>query len=96
MIKVCRGRDGSGAKRIVFSLPVDAPSGCVSVVGSFNGWTPGRHHLQDRANGRRSAVVEVAAGVPVQFRYLGENGHWFDDPDDPQGLDRIAAPSPSP
>ncbi len=93
MIKVCRGRDGSGARRIIFSLSNDAPSGRVSVVGSFNGWTPGHHDLQPRANGRRSAIVEVAAGVPVRFRYLGENGHWFDDPDDPHVLDRIAAQS---
>ncbi|WP_410631112.1 hypothetical protein [Amycolatopsis sp. cmx-4-83] len=30
----------------------------------------------------RSATVEVAAGVAVRFHYLGENGSWFDDPDD--------------
>jgi hypothetical protein len=32
--------------------------------------------------------VEVAAGVAVRFRYLGENGYWFDDPDDPDMLAR--------
>lgn len=89
MIKICQGRDGNGAKRIVFSLPADQPPGRVSVVGSFNGWTPGQHYLQPRTTGRRSATVEVAAGVAVQFRYLGENGHWFDDPDDPDVLDRL-------
>lgn len=89
MIKICQGRDGNGAKRIVFSLPADEPPGRVSVVGSFNDWTPGQHPLQPRATGRRSATVEVAAGVAIQFRYLGENGFWFDDPDDPDILDLI-------
>ncbi|MEV5714670.1 isoamylase [Amycolatopsis mediterranei] len=89
MIKICQGRDGNGAKRIVFSLPADEPPGRVSVVGSFNGWTPGQHDLQPRTTGRRSTTVEVAAGVAVRFRYLGEDGHWFDDPDDPGALDRI-------
>ncbi|MEV6823739.1 isoamylase [Amycolatopsis sp. NPDC051102] len=92
MIRICRGRDGSGAKRIVFSLPTDEPPGRVSVVGSFNDWTPGLHDLQPRTIGRRSVSVEVAAGVAVQFRYLGENGYWFDDPDDPDVLGRIADP----
>ncbi|MEV6640593.1 isoamylase [Amycolatopsis sp. NPDC051371] len=86
MIKICQGRDGNGAKRIVFSLPADEPPGRVSVVGSFNDWTPGQHHLQPRTTGRRSATVEVAAEAAVQFRYLGENGYWFDDPDDPDAL----------
>jgi hypothetical protein len=90
MIRICRGRDGNGAKRIVFSLPADEPPGRVSVVGSFNDWTPCLHHLQPRTTGRRSAVVEVAAGVAVQFRYLGENGYWFDDPEDPDVIDRLA------
>ncbi|MEV6823389.1 isoamylase [Amycolatopsis sp. NPDC051102] len=89
MIKICQGRDGNGAKRIVFSLPADEPPGRVSVVGSFNGWTPGKHDLQPRTTGRRSATVEVAAGIAVQFRYLGENGYWFDDPDDPDVLARV-------
>ncbi|MFJ7212763.1 isoamylase [Amycolatopsis sp. NPDC098790] len=92
MIKICQGRDGNGARRIVFSLPADEPPGRVSVVGSFNNWAPGQHHLEPRTTGRRSASVEVAAGVAVQFRYLGENGHWFDDPDDPDVLDRVSDP----
>lgn len=67
--------------RLTFSLPVDSPAGPVSVVGDFNEWTPGRHALVRRANGHRSASVTVAGGSRVRFRYLGEHGHWFDDPD---------------
>ena len=72
---------GSSDVRITFSLPVDDPPGPVSVVGDFNGWTPGRHVLVRRANGRRSVSVTVAPGAALHFRYLGEHGVWFDDPD---------------
>jgi 1,4-alpha-glucan branching enzyme len=67
--------------RLTFSLPADSPAGAVSVVGDFNDWTPGAHPLVKRANGHRSASVTLAPGSRVHFRYLGENDHWFDDPD---------------
>ncbi len=31
--------------RVTFCLPVDQPSGPVSVVGTFNDWVPGLHEL---------------------------------------------------
>ena len=31
-------------------------------------------------NGTRSVKVKVDAGKTYRFRYLGEDGHWFDDP----------------
>ena len=51
-----------------------------AVVGNFNGWTPGAHVLRRRSNGTRSVSVTVPTGSSVHFRYLGENGLWFDDP----------------
>jgi hypothetical protein len=39
------------------------------------------HRLTRRTNGTRSVAVEVPVGAEVEFRYLGEDGHWFDDPD---------------
>jgi 1,4-alpha-glucan branching enzyme len=80
MIKQSRDR-ASGARRITFVLPADRPGGRVSVVGTFNDWTPGAHELRKRSNGTRSVSVTVAAGETICFRYLGENGSWFDDPD---------------
>lgn len=65
--------------KITFSLPADQPPGTVSVVGDFNDWTPGVNVLAKRANGQRSAAVTLPAGAKYRFRYLGENGHWFDD-----------------
>ena len=65
--------------KVTFTLPSDEPAGSVSVVGDFNDWTPGKHPLAKRANGTRSVAVTLPSGSRVRFRYLGENGHWFDD-----------------
>jgi 1,4-alpha-glucan branching enzyme len=67
--------------KITFSLPEGGLNGSVSVVGDFNEWTPGKHVLAKRTNGTRSVAVTVPAGTSFRFRYLGENGHWFDDTD---------------
>ena len=67
--------------KVTFALPQDQAEGSVSVVGDFNEWTPGRHVLAKRTNGTKSVVVTLPAGSTSRFRYLGENGHWFDDPD---------------
>lgn len=67
--------------RVTFALPDDLHEGKVSVVGDFNAWTPGVHTLIRRANGTRSVAVTVPAGTSHQFRYLGEGGRWFNDPD---------------
>ena len=70
-----------GSTRIQFILPDDIHDGPVSVVGTFNDWTPGVHKLVRRSNGTRSVSVEVPAGEDVRFRYLGSGGVWFDDED---------------
>jgi hypothetical protein len=69
------------AYQLTFTLSVSAPVGPVSVVGDFNGWTPGRHELRPLRNGTRSVSVRVAGDRVLRFRYLGSNGQWFDDPD---------------
>ena len=78
MIKTSRpGRDGT--VRVTFALPINDPGGAVSVVGNFNDWNPYTHPLRKRANQTRSAAVTVRAGSTLHFRYLGEDGVWFDD-----------------
>jgi 1,4-alpha-glucan branching enzyme len=81
------GRDGT--VRVTFALPVDEPSGAVSVVGNFNDWDPFAHPLRRRANSIRSAAVTVQAGTTLHFRYLAEGGVWFDDQTiaAPEGMD---------
>ncbi|AEE44251.1 isoamylase early set domain-containing protein [Cellulomonas fimi] len=66
---------------ITFALPTASLDGPVSVVGTFNDWTPGTHPLRRRSNGTASTSVTVPAGTAVRFRYLGAHGHWFDDAD---------------
>ena len=68
-----------GAKtRVTFSLPAGEPVGSVSVVGSFNDWTPGRHELVARKDGTRTVSITLEPGEHC-FRYLGSDGQWFDD-----------------
>ena len=70
-----------GSTRIQFILPDDIHDGPVSVVGTFNDWTPGTHKLVRRSNGTRSVTVQVPTGSAIRFRYLGSGGRWFDAPD---------------
>ncbi|MFV0460584.1 MAG: isoamylase early set domain-containing protein [Actinomycetales bacterium] len=67
--------------KVTFVLPAAEPLGRVSVVGDFNDWTPGTHELKKRSNGTRSVSVALPKGSTVRFRYLAENGVWFDDPE---------------
>jgi 1,4-alpha-glucan branching enzyme len=67
--------------KVTFALPLDPASSRCSVVGDFNEWAPGSHELRKRTNGTRSASVVVPQGTRLQFRYLDEDGHWFNDPD---------------
>ena len=69
----------TGDVKVTFVLPRDEPQGPVSVVGDFNEWRPGKHVLAKRTNGTRSVSVTLPAASKFRFRYLGENGHWFDD-----------------
>lgn len=52
----------------------------VSLVCDHNGWDPYAHPLVRRTNGTRSAALVVPAGTPVRFRYLADDGEFYDDP----------------
>lgn len=76
-----RAATAADAVKVTFVLDDAAHEGPVSVVGDFNDWTPGVHVLRRRSNGTRSISVTMPKGSQVRFRYLGANGHWFDDPE---------------
>jgi 1,4-alpha-glucan branching enzyme len=78
---VIRTSRSSDRVKVTFSLPLTHTSGRCSVVGDFNEWVPGSHELRKRANGTRSTSVVVPRGTRLRFRYLGEDGNWFNDPD---------------
>jgi 1,4-alpha-glucan branching enzyme len=67
--------------KVTFALPQHTTPGRCSVVGDFNEWLPGSHELRKRANGTLSTSVTVPTGTRLRFRYLGEDGNWFNDPD---------------
>jgi 1,4-alpha-glucan branching enzyme len=71
---------GSDEVKVTFVVDGGVAEGHVAVVGDFNGWSPYAHVLRKRSNGTRSVAVTVPAGRPVHFRYLTEDGRWFDDP----------------
>ena len=71
----------SATSTLTFALPSAALDGPVSVVGTFNDWTPGAHPLRRRSNGTASASVVVPTGSTVRFRFVGSQGRWFDDAD---------------
>lgn len=77
----------SGTRSLTFALPTAQMDGPVSVVGTFNDWTPGAHTLRKRSNGMASVQVSVPAGSEVTFRYLADGGRWFDD----HAADRITS-----
>lgn len=77
MLKVTSDTATAGRK-ITFSLPAEA--GQVSVVGNFNDWTPGANALAKRGSVRSTSVVVPTDYIAV-FRYLGEDGLWFDEPE---------------
>lgn len=79
MVKLSRS-SRTGTRQVTFALPAEELGGAVSVVGSFNDWTPGVHVLRRRSNGTASVAVDVPVGTELLFRYLGEGGRWFDDP----------------
>lgn len=66
--------------RVTFRLPEYDPARVVSVVGSFNDWTPGRHVLVPRRDGTASVTITLGPGQH-RFRYLATGDVWFDDPD---------------
>lgn len=59
---------------LVFTLPADIHFGPVSVVGTFNDWTPGTHVLQPQNDGTLSVRITIDPDPDLNFRYLGSEG----------------------
>jgi|tagenome__1003787_1003787.scaffolds.fasta_scaffold19576288_1 hypothetical protein len=78
MIKRTPVKSGDGVK-VQFVLPEERLNGKISVVGEFNDWDPKATPLRKRTNGTRSASVVLEPGRNYAFRYLAENGHWYDE-----------------
>jgi 1,4-alpha-glucan branching enzyme len=64
--------------RLTFTLPEHIWADSVYIVGDFNDWDVAALSMQQDAQGRWQATVEVAAGQAYQFRYLCD-GDWIND-----------------
>jgi hypothetical protein len=67
--------------KIRFVLNGSHPAGQVSVVGTFNNWTPGLDELMPNEDGTRSVTLGLPYRTRHVFRYLGPGENWFDEPD---------------
>jgi hypothetical protein len=72
----------TGERTATFSLPdtLQEADTYISVVGSFNDWTPGIHVLAADDDGRLAVSVPLTNDDDLHFRYLQTGGVWFDDP----------------
>jgi hypothetical protein len=82
LIAYGQGREpGSAVVSFVIEPGPEHAGGAIAVVGDFNDWDPTRHEFTPGADGRWRVSVELHTGRSYAFRYLAENGEWFDEPD---------------
>lgn len=65
---------------MTFSLAARNGNARVALVGDFNGWRPGANMFKRRGD-LDVASVTLSAGRRYEFRYVDENGTWFNDQD---------------
>jgi 1,4-alpha-glucan branching enzyme len=65
--------------KLTFIQPYNGSQARISVVGEFNNWDPKANPLIKRNNGTASVSVTLPAGQPVRFRYVTDQGVWFND-----------------
>lgn len=64
---------------VTFTVAADGYDGRpITVVGEFNGWDPDAAPLCLR-NGSLSVTLTVEMGRRYRFRYLTDQGQWFND-----------------
>jgi 1,4-alpha-glucan branching enzyme len=64
--------------KISFALPDDHPHAAHAyVAGTFNDWDPKADPLIHRTNETHSAVLTLEKGKRYAYRYVTEDGEWF-------------------
>jgi len=80
---------GTEHLKVTFAVLADDVDGDVAVVGDFNDWDPTADPLW-RHDGWLSATLVLKPGRRYRFRYLAEDGRWFNDSDvgvyEPNGM----------
>ncbi|HDQ71304.1 MAG TPA: hypothetical protein ENN19_04300 [Chloroflexi bacterium] len=78
--------------KISFALPEEHPHAAHAyVAGEFNDWDPKADRLVRRSNATYSAVLTLEKGRRYAYRYVTEDGVWFntDDADEYEGENGI-------
>lgn len=68
--------DGGARAKVTFTLP--AGDRRIAVVGDFNDWDRRATPLKKRGD-TRAASVTLERGRRYAFRYVDEDGRWFND-----------------
>jgi len=74
--------------KVSFALPDEHPHATRAyVAGTFNDWDPKANPLIHRSNATHSAVITLDKGKRYAYRYVTEDGIWFnaDDADEYEG-----------
>jgi 1,4-alpha-glucan branching enzyme len=64
--------------KVTFSLAGRNGGARVALVGDFNGWRQGANMFKRRGD-LDVATVTLSAGRRYEFRYVDEDGTWFND-----------------
>lgn len=76
----CEPTKKAGTVKVTFRVgDIPTESGALSVVGDFNGWQPGATPFERSADGELQACTTLPVGERYAFRYLAEQGGWFND-----------------
>lgn len=76
----CEPMKKAGTVKVTFRVAeIPAESGALSVVGDFNDWQPGATPFERSADGGLQACMTLPVGERYAFRYLAEQGGWFND-----------------
>jgi len=87
-----RSVSGSNQVKVSFALPEEHPHAAHAyVAGSFNDWDAKADRLIHRNNKTYSAVVTLDKGERYTYRYVTEDGEWFnvDDADEYEGENSV-------
>ncbi len=73
----------NGKVRVTFSMPANACSNCLYLVGWFEEWDESVYRMQRTADGSWSLTLELEAGCEYHYRFRTADGSWLDDPSVP-------------
>jgi 1,4-alpha-glucan branching enzyme len=65
--------------KVSFYLPDEIEARSAYVVGDFNSWDKEATPMEQLADGRWKAVLNLEAGREYQYRYLVNGSQWYND-----------------